>query len=206
MKLYKWHTLIIKYGNAGVVTHELGFYTCECPTRTPILHVLRWNPKLKLRTVLSQNFRTTFTHYLTTCNQNLPHRRSQPPFNAFEREVFWEQMTTTFRGNVMDLPFHWIRLSHDAEYHNASLVRHRPIMSRHAKRFLLWSTYFAYTFLITLPYWIKRNFAVRWSLCQVCWKLLYLSKLKQIVLPCHLLNWTRTILKYRGAIICFEVF
>lgn len=85
----------------------------------------------------------------------------EPPFNAFEREVFWEQMTTTFRGTVMDLPFHWIPPSHDAQYHNASLVRHRPIVPRHAKRFLLWSTYFTYIFLTTLTYSITQSFVVR---------------------------------------------
>jgi hypothetical protein len=56
-----------------------------------------------------------------------------PPFPAFEREVFWDEMTTTFRGTVTDLSFHWIPLSHDPQYHNASLVRRRPIVSKRAK-------------------------------------------------------------------------
>jgi len=56
--------------------------------------------------------RKTFRRFLlsTYTSQTLSFSMAyyMPPFSTSYREVFWEEMTTTFRGTVIDLAFHWI--------------------------------------------------------------------------------------------------
>jgi hypothetical protein len=118
-KVYVWWRFIIR--------HQSCFHTSNLPTETNILYAFWLLQSLSYEACC----RLCTVSLLLYAFQYLTYSKLQwlLPFSAFEREVFLEEMTTTFRGTVMDLPFHWVLLSHDSRNHNASLVRQRPILS-----------------------------------------------------------------------------